>query len=146
MAVLDRLNRYPFHRADHLLGLRALSNFGQRDVGFKRTNIATRTAQVAVRALKTFLEDREICSLCFFILGWCLKSKGSEKVFAMCIESKVVEFAEHYMEIYRCDSRVINSIAWLRGHEKMKALIPDFPKIVVEAEEIVSESDDEDEK
>lgn len=143
MAVLDRLNRFPFHRADHILGLKALLNFAQKDIGFKRTNVSTRTAQVAIRAIATFREDREISSMCFSILGWCLRSKGGDKVFVLCAEGKIVEFAEHYMELYRCDSKVINSIVWLRSTDKMKALIPDLPKIIIEEEKVASDSDDD---
>lgn len=132
LAVADRMQLYPLHRLDQLRGVQFLSVCGQRQAGYPKSNIAVKAALVTINALKTFPNDREIIAPAISTLGWCLRGPGERKVRQACLQNGTVEMVIEYMERFRCDSRIINAIVWMRGG--MPKYLPPLPEIVVPVE------------
>lgn len=139
LAIVDRMQLYPFHRFDQMKGLRYLSMLGQNQSGFTKSNIAIKVSVATIHAMKTFAHDREISASAFLVLGWCMRGPADRKVRNICNQNGVVDIAIDCMERFRFDTSVINSITWLRA--VMPKHIPQPPVIVVPEEKKRIEGD-----
>lgn len=91
-----------------------LSSYGSKTVGYKKA-IQMQIAMIAVHALKTFPNDRQIAGTCFTLLGWSLMGENQRKVKHYMMQNNVGDLTIQYMAKFRCDSIIINAIAHLRS-------------------------------
>jgi hypothetical protein len=91
-----------------------LSSYGAKTVGYKKA-IQIQIAMRAIHALKTFHDDRDIAGTCFTLLGWSLIGANQRKVKHYMMQNNIGDISIQYMNKFRCDSIIINSIAHLRS-------------------------------
>ena len=114
LAVLDRLDKFPENRLEHLNGIRFLKVFAQREgAGFSRLNIKEKASSMCMRALKIFPLDDDICAGAFEIIGYCLQGYMYRKLTLGLLKDGLVEQINAHMAQYRNNSRVMNAIVWL---------------------------------
>ncbi|CAE7635396.1 unnamed protein product [Symbiodinium microadriaticum] len=112
------------NRLEHVLGMKLLITFAQKEgVGFSRINIREKVALMAMRALKTFPLDNEICAPAFNLIGYCIHGHMHKKLKMTIIKDGLIDQLEKCMAHYRSDSRVMNAVNWLR-----RVLPYDVPK------------------
>jgi hypothetical protein len=130
LAILDRLQLYPKHREEHVWGLSRLVTCGILNNGFKKSQLQKRLAHCALQDLEMYPDDLEIAVPAFALLGWALRGPASLEVAKLCTDGDIVELCKHGMKNFRSDSRLINSIAWLRGSLPKDIVIPLPQKII----------------
>ena len=124
LAVLDRLDLHNENRLEHIVGMKLLITFAQKEgVGFSRINIREKVAMMAMRALSTFPVDNEICAPAFNLIGYCIHGHMHKKLKMAIIKAGLIDELEKCMAKYRSDSRVMNAVNWLR-----RVLPNDVPK------------------
>jgi hypothetical protein len=127
LAVLDRLARYPQYRHEHLQGMRALVIFAQKEgTGFSRVNIREKVVQLVLQALQIFIDDNEIASLGFMLVGYSVHGLVAKRLRAKLLQEGFDKTVERFMTKYRNDGKLMNSIHWLR--RVMPKDIPDNPE------------------
>lgn len=129
IAMLDRLNLYPFDREEHINGLRRLVGFGQNSKGYKNSAVSMSVAELCMRCLNQFKEDPLIANLCFICLAWSMSGKKAERKVRNFIinSSNLKEVLMKYFDGFRSNSDVINSISFLRS-QVPAGYLPDIPE------------------
>lgn len=143
LAVLDRMQLYPFHRLEITNGIKLLCIFGQHQRGYSKSNIAIRVALMSIHALKTFYEDRYILAKAIEAIGWSLIGPGQSKIQGALEQNEFARLCDKLMTRYRSDNNIINSIAWLRNISPISAISQPPPIAIEEPKDEESDSDDD---
>mmetsp|Transcript_16244 Transcript_16244/g.24468 ORF Transcript_16244/g.24468 Transcript_16244/m.24468 type:complete len:885 (+) Transcript_16244:140-2794(+) len=115
LAVLDRLAEFPMNRYEHLIGLRYLVIFAQKEgIGFSRINVREKVSFLSLRCMRTFPLDNEICAPCITLIGYCIHGNMHKKLKNTLLKDGLVDEIMKVMNFYRTDSNVMNAINWLR--------------------------------
>ncbi len=152
LAALDHMEQFSANSEEQRRGLHMLVSYGQTNMGFKNSAMSTKVAATALADIKTFDRDPVIVALAFNVLGWCLKGKSERKTRQFCLQNGVVELAQTATEQYRCDSSVMNGIAWLRSMMGKYLAVPEEierhptlnPQPKVKGEHANNDDDEED--
>jgi len=144
LAIMDRLNEFPFHRHEYVTGLKKLNSYGSKSLGFKK-GVQLNMCKLALHAIKTFIDDREIFCSALLLIGWSLRGNAQRKVIAFCTQNNVFEIMVEMMSKYRNDPRIIGAISWVRSTAQLTRL-PIPPPIVIEEEKESSSEDSQDEE
>jgi len=125
--LLDRLEKYPAYRDEHLVSMRMLIGIVQVEHGFKTVPIAIHVATLAMKALKRFDMDADIATQCFILMGWSLQGiKFERKVRQHLLYEGIVKIVERCIKYFRENQRLMGALDWLRG--AMPKYLPPLPE------------------
>ena len=144
LAIMDRLNEFPLYRHEYVIGLKKLNSYGSKSLGFKK-GVQLNMCKLALHAIKTFIDDREIFCSSLLLIGWSLRGNAQRKVIAFCTQNNVFEMIVEMMTKYRNDPRIIGAISWVRSAAQITRL-PIPPPIIIQDEEEESSEDSQDEE
>lgn len=113
LGILDRLQAWPFHRGEHLEGMRRISSLGQMQRGYKKS-VALKVAVAAIHALYTFPNDPQIAPLAFMLMSYSLMGSGLKRVRVYLLQHDVGALCTKYLEMYRLNAAIVNAISYLR--------------------------------
>lgn len=108
-----------------------------------------RVAAVALQALNTFPNDRDVCGGAFLLLSYAMRGPKDRKVRLFLNNNGITALAERYMERFRIDSKVIGGISQLRSVmttkfiPRHKDLVHEEPVVEVESSDSDTDSEDD---
>jgi hypothetical protein len=115
LAVLDRLHDFPLHRGEHIIGMRQLIAFAQKEGnGFSRMNIREKCCTLVMHCFKTFPLDPEIYRAAFLLLGYSIQGKTQRTLRMHCIREGLLDIVDNSLKLFRDDTEVISGILWLK--------------------------------
>jgi hypothetical protein len=115
LAILDRLDKYPDERHEHIGGLHKLCVFAQKDGGFSKGLAPIKCTLAAIYALTKFPNDEEVAIPAFLLLAWCMRGRMSDRVMKLCHQHDISARCVSYMQFFRSSTRILGSIGMLRS-------------------------------